>query len=173
MRSTDVSGIDKPQTDRPQVRKTVMIGAATTAAKRENPLSSAQFIAIRAAALVDLVITAPMASPATARWFIDTIYRLNTLTGDRAEKPPFHALHWLITTLAGSIGVVWAVTRLRSPTAALARADTLARCWVAGLLFYYIYFKKAPRVLMVIILTELSGALGQWYSLRRDSTVRQ
>jgi hypothetical protein len=150
-----------------------MIGATTTAAKRENPLSSAQIIAIRAAALVDLVITAPMASPVTAPRFIDVIYRLNTLTGDRAEKPPFEALHWLITTLAGSIGVVWAVTRLRSPTAALARADAIARCWVAGLLFYYIYFKRAPRILAMIIVTELSGALGQWYFLRRDSTVRR
>jgi hypothetical protein len=117
----------------------------------------------------DLVATAAFATPATAALFVRAIYAMDQLLGGTAAVPAFSSLQWLMATLAGSLGVLWAVVRLMSPSVFLAQADSVARCWVAGLILYYVLAGDAPHVLLAFVVTELGGAALQLGLLTRPS----
>ncbi|MGB1580591.1 MAG: hypothetical protein ACPHER_03690 [Nevskiales bacterium] len=121
---------------------------------------------IRAWAGLDLLVTAVLALPPTALWFIDMLYQVNGLLGATASPPTFAAVHLLFVCLMGGLGVVWAMARLTRPSAFLGRLDGWARLWVAGLILYFILTAHAPLALYLFVASELLGGLHQLWVLR-------
>ena len=116
---------------------------------------------IRGFARLDLLVTAPLALPGLAGLVIDAFYAVEPMLGGAAVAPGFAPLHWLFVHLAGLLGVVWAWARLTLPDPRLARIDGLGRLAVgAGLAIFLVAF-EAPRVLAILVATELAGAFAQ------------
>jgi len=124
---------------------------------------------VRAWALLDLVLTALLVAPASAAWFIDIIYRAGTLLGDSATPPPFSALHWFFVSLAGVLGVLWALGRIWMPDGRLALLDAVGRLLVSAMIAFFVAGMGAPRGLLIIIASEFLGAISQLHSLRVSS----
>lgn len=127
-----------------------------------NPVSVMRFWAG-----LDLVITAILALPPTALWFIATLFEINGLLGGSGSPPPFAPVHLLFVCLMGGLGVLWALARLLRPQRFLGLMDGWARLWVAGLLAWFIWVAGAPVALGLFILTELVGSAHQLWVLRR------
>jgi len=68
----------------------------------------------------------------------------------------------------GVLGVVWAFVRLRTPTAELARMDSVARLVVAALIVHAITAGATP-VLWLFVLTEIGGSALQFHALRKTT----
>ena len=117
---------------------------------------------IRSFAALDLVVTAPFATPLTAPALLALFYRLDDqLGGPTASAPELPAIAWFFVHLAGILGVLWAVARLWMPDVRLARLDAVGRGVVAALLLVGIAGGALPRVLLVFAATELAGTIGQ------------
>jgi len=113
---------------------------------------------IQGVAAFDLLITGLLALPPSARWFIEILYRVNTWAGGGLPAPSPTPLGWLFVNLAGALGVLWALVRLRWPLRRLAWVDIGGRLWVAGLLGFYLVNPALPRTLLIFVITELGGA---------------
>lgn len=89
---------------------------------------SAALRTIRRSALYDLIVTAPFATPWTARWVLDALGALHDTLGLPGQRPaladPFAVL---FANLMGSLVVLWSIVRLRAPTLDHGRSDTIAR----------------------------------------------
>jgi hypothetical protein len=116
---------------------------------------------VRGAAAFDLLVTACLALPVTAGWFVDALVWLDGRATGSAQAPAFDPLAWFFVHLAGVLGVLWAWVRLRWPQRSFAVADVLGRVAVAGLLGLALA-GGAPRLLLAFVATELAGAVAQW-----------
>ncbi|MCP5068038.1 MAG: hypothetical protein GY946_15865 [bacterium] len=63
----------------------------------------------------------------------------------------------MFVNIAGVLGVLWAIVRLRWPLAVLAHTDAIARCFVAALIVYYVVSFPVPPIFLVFVATELLG----------------
>ena len=115
---------------------------------------------IRACAAFDLVATGLLAWPPLAHGFLRVLYAVNGVFGGTADAPVLAPLAWFFVNLAGALGVLWAIVRLRWPLPVLGRADALARIWVAGLVVFHV-IGGAPGVLLLFVVSELAGAVVQ------------
>jgi hypothetical protein len=83
---------------------------------------------IRRSALYDLIVTAPFATPWTARWLFDALGALHDALGLPGPRPALTgAIAMLLANLMGSLVVLWSIVRLRAPTLDHGVNDTVAR----------------------------------------------
>ena len=121
---------------------------------------------VRGWAVFDLAITAMLATSFTAKLFIDTLYQLNGFTGGTTVVPYFAGIHWLFVCLAGVLGVLWALSRMLRPSRFCGLLDVCGRAAVAALIAYFIAEHGAPNILWAFVVTELVGAVHQFWRLR-------
>lgn len=117
----------------------------------------------------DLAVTLPFALPFIAEALIVGIYLLDGLMGFGTpglyfETGPFGMM---FVHIMGVLGVVWAIARLRTPTAELARVDAIARLVVAVLIIYAIASGATP-ILWLFVATEIGGSALQFHALRKQ-----
>lgn len=117
---------------------------------------------------LDLTVTLPFALPFIAEALIVGIYLLDGLAGFGTpalyfETGPFGMM---FVHIMGVLGVVWALARLRTPTAELARMDAVARLVVAALIIYAIASGATP-ILWLFVATEIGGSALQFHALRK------
>jgi len=124
---------------------------------------------VRGWAAFDLVVCALFVLPPVAEVFLRGLFAINGRLGGTASVPPFDPLHWLFVSLAGALGVAWAVARLLAPLRLLGRVDAFARLWVAALILYLVFAAGAPPVLLAFVATELGGALHELWALRSSA----
>lgn len=122
---------------------------------------------VRVFAAFDLVVMGCLAVPPLARVFIGML-----LAGDAgfdlgSLRVEFHPLHWLFVNLAGVLGVLWAVARLRAPTPELALLDVVGRLAVAAVILHATAAGGMTPLLHVVVATELLGAAAQYWAVRR------
>lgn len=122
---------------------------------------------VRIWSAIDALITGPLLIPASALWYIDTLYQLNNLLGEQILTPRFNGLQLFFVCLAGGLGVLWALIRLLWPQPKLSLADSLGRLWFAGLISLFVIEYELPDILWLFVLTELSGAMHQGRNLLR------
>ena len=124
--------------------------------------------AMKAAALLDLAITAPFAVPGLAGPLLALCYRLDAtvFAAERAYTPP--APDWLlIASIMGILGVVWALARLQVPDLRLLWIDALARLVVAGVLVWFVA-QGAARIFLTLVITEVGGSALQIWAARKE-----
>ena len=124
---------------------------------------------IRGWAALDLVVTAMLALPPLAALFVRLLYALNGRLGGVSTSPPFDPTHWLFVCLAGALGVAWAIARWVEPVRPLGMIDAVARLWVSALIAWFVLARGAPPVLLAFLVTEVAGALHQFWALRRPA----
>jgi hypothetical protein len=83
---------------------------------------------IRRSAWYDLIVTAPFATPWTARWLVEALGGLHDALGLPGQRPALtSAIAVLLANLMGSLVVVWSIIRLRTPTLDHGINDVVAR----------------------------------------------
>lgn len=121
---------------------------------------------VRGFAAFDLVVTFCLAFPPLARAVLPLLF----VGGGPAFAPlaaGFEPLHLLFVNLAGVLGVLWAVARLRTPSPALALLDVAGRFAVAALILHATSATGTPPVLHFFVASEIGGAFAQYWFLRR------
>ena len=126
------------------------------------PAASSLARVARGWAALDLAATSLLVWPPLAQAFIGVMH---TLSG--AEAPESVAVERFFVTLAGILGVLWAIVRLRDPRRDLVLGDAIARVFVALAILWFIGAEGAPLALLAFVASELGGAVHQAIALRR------
>jgi len=135
----------------------------TSAATRATALVRS----VRVFASLDLAVTGCLAIPPLARVFIQLLFAGDAALELGSLRVEFQPLHWLFVNLAGVLGVLWAVARLRTPTPELALLDVGGRLAVAALILYATAAEGMTPLLHVFVASELGGAVTQYWAVRR------
>lgn len=122
---------------------------------------------VRASARYDLIVTAPFATPWSARFVLERLADLHDGLGLSGAVPdagdPFTLL---FANLLGSIVLVWSLVRLARPTAFLGAADTAGRllfsCW-----FGYALAGDASATVLAFLVLEIGWGLLQGVAVAR------
>lgn len=122
---------------------------------------------IRAWAGLDLLVTGLLVLPPVAGWLIDMLMQINGWFGGRMLLTDSSGFAMLFVAMTGTLGVVWAITRLLAPTQRLGAIDAAARLWVGGLIVYFVFFQNVPGILLLFVITEWVGSVHQAYRLIR------
>jgi hypothetical protein len=130
------------------------------AAKQPELLGSGVAI-VRGFAAFDLLVTALLVWPPSARGFVDVLYRVNGYFGGVSTPPFFDSIQLFFVCLAGVLGVLWALVRLVSPSRLLAFLDAGGRVVVSLLILFFVLAGSAPTLLLLFVVTELLGAMAE------------
>jgi hypothetical protein len=122
---------------------------------------------VRACALFDLAVTGCLAFPPSARVFVGLLFSADAALGLGSPDVRFNALHWLFVNLAGVLGVLWALVRLRVPSFELALFDVAGRLAVAALILHTTAAEGMTPLLHAFVASELLGAALQYWAARR------
>lgn len=122
---------------------------------------------VRACALFDLAVTGCLAFPPSAKVFLEILFSGDAALGLGSLRVEFQPLHWLFVNLAGVLGVLWALARLRTPTPELALFDVGGRLAVAALLLHATSAEGMTPLLHAFVAAELAGAVLQYLAVRR------
>jgi hypothetical protein len=134
-----------------------------------SPASRTALLArlMRAVASFDLLVTACLAVPPLARVFVPLLFA----GGDAQAPGPLHVeflpLQLLFVHLAGVLGALWALARLRAPTPELALLDVGGRFAVAALILHATAATGMTPVLHFFVASEIGGAFLQYWAVRR------
>ena len=131
-----------------------------------TPAHAAALRTIRRSALYDLIVTAPFATPWTARWMVDGLGALHDALGLPGQRPVVAgALPVLLANLMGSLVVLWSVVRLRAPTLDHGHHDTIAR-GVFSLWMAWALLTGATPLLAGFLAAELAWGVIQGRAVR-------
>jgi hypothetical protein len=122
---------------------------------------------VRAIAAFDLAVTGCLAVPPLASVLIRLLFAGDAALGLGSLPVEFRPLHWLFVNLAGVLGVLWAVARLRMPTPDLALLDVVGRLAVAAVILHATGAEGMTPLLHVFVASELLGAAAQYLAVRR------
>jgi ribosomal protein S18 acetylase RimI-like enzyme len=122
---------------------------------------------VRIFAAFDLVVTGCLAVPPFARALIGLLFAGDAAFDLGSLRVEFHPLHWLFVNLAGVLGVLWAVARLRTPTRELALLDVVGRLAVAAVILHATSAEGMTPRLHAFVASELIGAAAQYWAVRR------
>jgi len=126
---------------------------------------------VRSFAAFDLAVTGCLAIPRLARVFIQVLFAGDAALDLGSLRVEFRPLHWLFVNLAGVLGVLWALVRLRTPTPELALLDVGGRLAIAALILHATAAEGMTPLLHVFVATELGGAVTQYWAVRRARPV--
>ena len=135
----------------------------TSAASRAATLARV----MRVCAGFDLAVTGCLALPPLARVFVELLFAGDAALDLGSLRVEFHPLHWLFVNLAGVLGVLWALARLRAPSVELALLDVVGRLAVAALILHATQAEGMTPLLHVFVASELIGAVAQYWAARR------
>jgi hypothetical protein len=132
-----------------------------------SPPLTAALRTIRRSALYDLIVTAPFATPWTARWLFTGLSALHAWLGLPGQPPVVSdPIAVLLANLMGSLVVVWALVRLRAPAIPHGAADTVARgafsLWMAWALI-----SGASPLIAGFLVAEVAWGIVQARAIRR------
>jgi len=122
---------------------------------------------VRASALYDLIITAPLATPWTLPLAHGLMSALNMQLGGE-PLPAFAPFHMFIAGLLGSIVTVWSLLRLRRPSLALGRHDAAARFLFSGWMAWTLAQTGAP-LLWLLLVPEFAWGVAQWWRVEAQA----
>lgn len=125
---------------------------------------------VRASAIYDVLMIAPFTTPWTFLLLREHLSVLNVGLGG-VPLPVFGPFHMLISSLLGSVVMVWSVLRIVDPQPRLGRYDAAAR-YLFSLWMAWALLVTGQPVLWLFIVPELAWGLAQSLPLRRDQGAR-
>lgn len=126
---------------------------------------------VRASAIYDVVMTAAFATPWTFLLMHEHLNAINLGLGG-APLPLFGPFHLLISSLFGSVVLVWSVLRMLDPQPRFGRFDAAARYLFSTWMAWALLVTGQP-VLWLFIVPELAWGLAQSLPLRRSEGGRE
>jgi hypothetical protein len=115
---------------------------------------------VRASAWYDLAVTAPFATPWSLNWILSCLTQIHYALGLTGDVPPLTLGTTLFANLLGSVVVIWALVRIRSPLPWLGRYDAVARGLFA-LWQLHAVFEGASTVLVAFAVIEVAWGIAQ------------
>jgi len=126
---------------------------------------------IRRSALYDLIITAPFATPWTARWLVGGLGSLHDAVGASGQRPALvGAVAVLLANLMGSLVVLWSFARLRGATIEHGITDVIAR-GVFALWMAWAIATGGSSLLAGFLVAEVAWGLAQLRAVRASRTL--
>ncbi|UQV47789.1 hypothetical protein KIV45_13765 [Janthinobacterium lividum] len=126
---------------------------------------------VRASAIYDVLMTAAFATPWTFLLLREHLSTLNVGLGG-VPLPVFEPFHLLISSLLGSVVMVWSVLRMLDPQPRFGRYDAAARYLFSTWMAWALLVTGQP-VLWLFIVPELAWGLAQSLPLRRSEGKRE
>lgn len=130
------------------------------------PLASYLRLA-RASAVYDIVQIAPFATPWTFALLLERLSALNVWLGG-APFPAFGPLHLLLSTLLGTLVLLWCAVRLKEPSLRLGRFDGVGRLLFAFWIAWAMLAADLP-VLWLFLAPELLWGVAQCWPVAQAS----
>lgn len=125
---------------------------------------------IRASAVYDIVLILPFTTPWSFAMLLAQLARLNLWLGG-APLPPFAPLHLLLTTLLGTLVLLWCVYRLKDASVRLGRFDGAGRFVFAFWIGWALLSADLP-VLWLYLIPELLWGVAQTWPVARSRVSR-
>lgn len=122
--------------------------------------------ALRANILVDLALTAWLATPVAADSFVALVSALGVASGLHGPIAPFGAFEMMLIHLAGILGVAWNTMRLRGLWRELWVADVLSKLAFSAVILGYVGFAGVTPLALLFVATELLGGWLEWRAVR-------
>lgn len=122
---------------------------------------------VRASAIYDVLMTVPFVTPWTFLLLREHLNALNVGLGG-APLPLFEPLHLLISSMMGSVVMVWSVLRLRDPAPRFGRYDAAARYLFSTWMAWALLVTGQP-LLWLFLVPELAWGVAQSLPLRRGA----
>ncbi|MGK5071606.1 hypothetical protein [Janthinobacterium sp. ZB1P44] len=119
---------------------------------------------VRASAIYDVLMTAPFTTPWTFLLLREHLNALNVGLGG-APLPLFEPLHLLVSSLFGSVVMVWSVLRMLDPQPRFGRYDAAARYLFSTWMAWALLVTGQP-VLWLFLVPELAWGVAQSLPLR-------
>ncbi|MDN2709264.1 hypothetical protein O0880_07470 [Janthinobacterium sp. SUN118] len=125
---------------------------------------------VRASAIYDVFMTAAFATPWTFLLLREHLSTVNVRLGG-VPLPVFEPFHLLISSLLGSVVMVWSMLRIVDPQPRLGRYDAAAR-YLFSLWMAWALLVTGQPVLWLFIVPELAWGLAQSLPLQRRGGTR-
>ncbi|MBR7635470.1 MULTISPECIES: hypothetical protein [Janthinobacterium] len=126
---------------------------------------------VRASAIYDVLMTAAFVTPWTFLLMREHLNALNLALGG-APLPVFEPLHLLISSMMGSVVMVWSVLRMLDPQPRFGRYDAVARYLFSTWMAWALLMTGQP-LLWLFLVPELAWGLAQSLPLRRSEGGRE
>jgi len=126
---------------------------------------------VRASAFYDVLMTAPFTTPWTFLLLREHLNAINVGLGG-APLPLFEPLHLLISSLFGSVVMVWSVLRMLDPQPRFGRYDAAARYLFSTWMAWALLVTGQP-VLWLFLVPELAWGVAQSLPLHRAGAGRE
>ena len=126
---------------------------------------------VRASALYDVVMTAAFVTPWTFLLMREHLNAINLGLGG-APLPVFEPLHLLISSMMGSVVMVWSVLRMLDPQPRFGRYDAAARYLFSTWMAWALLVTGQP-LLWLFLVPELAWGLAQSLPLHRAGAGRE
>ncbi|CAM2909516.1 hypothetical protein [Janthinobacterium lividum] len=126
---------------------------------------------VRASAIYDVLMTAAFVTPWTFLLMREHLNALNLALGG-ASLPVFEPLHLLISSMMGSVVMVWSVLRMLDPQPRFGRYDAVARYLFSTWMAWALLVTGQP-LLWLFLVPELAWGLAQSLPLRRSEGGRE
>lgn len=121
---------------------------------------------VRASAIYDVFMIAPFTTPWTFLLMREHLNTLNLALGG-APLPVFGSFHLLISSLLGSVVMVWSVLRMLDPQPRFGRYDAVARYLFSTWMAWALLVTGQP-LLWLFLVPELAFGLAQSLPVRRS-----
>ncbi|PKV44964.1 hypothetical protein CLU92_2327 [Janthinobacterium sp. 61] len=125
---------------------------------------------VRASAIYDVFMIAPFTTPWTFLLMREHLSALNVGLGG-VPLPDFGPFHLLISSLLGSVVMVWSVLRMLDPLPRFGRFDAAARYLFSTWMAWALLVTGQP-LLWLFLVPELAWGLAQSLPLRSDEGAR-
>ncbi|MEG0884467.1 MAG: hypothetical protein RSH52_24845 [Janthinobacterium sp.] len=126
---------------------------------------------VRASAIYDVFMIAPFTTPWTFLLMREHLNTLNLALGG-APLPVFGPFHLLISSLLGSVVMVWSVLRMLDPQPRFGRYDAVARYLFSTWMAWALLVTGQP-LLWLFLVPELAWGLAQSLPLQRAGVGRE
>ena len=123
---------------------------------------------VRAGAWYDVISTAPLATPWTFSLTLSALAQLHAALGLPGAIPVYQPGLSLFGNLLGSLALVWAVLRLRSPEVRFGRHDAVCRALYTVWMIYALMHGFSP-LLLAYLIPEIVLGVGQALPVREAS----
>nr|WP_086939856.1 hypothetical protein [Thaumasiovibrio occultus] len=113
---------------------------------------------IKASGIYDALMMLPFAIPGLSALVLQYLAYLHQQLGLAGAIPVFTPFHLLFVNIMASISIVWAVIRIRNPTALYAWYDTAARLLIAAIMLVYLLRDGISGIIWLFFATEVIWA---------------